>query len=776
MEIVLADAAGFCFGVKRALDLTVKMVNEAASGTPIHTLGPLIHNPQVVAKLKTQGVKAIEQPGDASSGVVIVRSHGIAPKVMAELHDRDYQVVDATCPFVKRAMNWAKQLKEEGYQVIIVGDRLHPEVQAIIGYTDETAHVVSTPQEIQKLPIARRVGIIAQTTQSIDTFKACIAALIGKVEELKAFDTICTATEQRQTSAWELAAQVDVMVVIGGRNSANTKRLAELCGERGAVTYHIETAEELKPQWFTGVKRAGVTAGASTPDWLIEGVLTRMNEFSQEKAAEAAENQAAETNEERVEETVEETPAEPIAEEADTADHDVSPEAAVEEKTAAEEPAEESAEEPAEELAGEPAEEPEKEPDEEPAEEPAETPEEEIEPEAEMDLSELHMSEYDVQMPTVGAIVEGTVIQISPDEVLVDIDYKSEGRIPLNELSFITDANPEDIVSVGEQIFVKVLKVDDAEGNVVLSKRRADADQSWEKLEELHKAGESLEAKVIQVVKGGLLVNVGVRGFIPASHVSRGFEDNLHQYVGQTLELKIIELDRSKNNVVFSHKEILEERYQKAKEEAFATLEEGTKVPGIVRRLTDFGAFVDIGNGVEGLLHVSEMAYSRVNHPSDVVSEDEEITVMVLGVDQERERISLGLKQTMPDPWTRVAERYHVGDKVEGEVTRVVDFGAFVKLEDGVEGLVHISELSHRHVAKAEDVVQSGEQIEVKVISVDADARRIGLSVKELAPKPAPRPAPKAKRDDAVQETDSEELTTNLGDMFGDLFKDQEDE
>ncbi len=272
------------------------------------------------------------------------------------------------------------------------------------------------------------------------------------------------------------------------------------------------------------------------------------------------------------------------------------------------------------------------------------------------------MSEYDVQMPTVGAIVEGTVIQISPDEVLVDIDYKSEGRIPpLNELSFITDANPEDIVSVGEQIFVKVLKVDDAEGNVVLSKRRADADQSWEKLEELHKAGESLEAKVIQVVKGGLLVNVGVRGFIPASHVSRGFEDNLHQYVGQTLELKIIELDRSKNNVVFSHKEILEERYQKAKEEAFATLEEGTKVPGIVRRLTDFGAFVDIGNGVEGLLHVSEMAYSRVNHPSDVVSEDEEITVMVLGVDQERERISLGLKQTMPDPWTRVAERYHVG-------------------------------------------------------------------------------------------------------------------
>ncbi|NLJ80422.1 MAG: S1 RNA-binding domain-containing protein, partial [Firmicutes bacterium] len=230
------------------------------------------------------------------------------------------------------------------------------------------------------------------------------------------------------------------------------------------------------------------------------------------------------------------------------------------------------------------------------------------------------------------------------------------------------------------------------------------------------------------------------------------------------------------NNVVFSHKEVLEERYQKAKEEAFETLEEGTKIPGIVRRLTNFGAFVDIGKGVEGLLHVSEMAYSRVNHPSDVVSEGEEITVMVLGVDKERERISLGLKQTMPDPWSTVEERYRVGDKVSGEATRVVDFGVFVKLEDGIEGLVHISELAHRHVAKAEDVVQSGDQVDVKVISVDAAARRIGLSIKELEPKQPARSAPKAKPKGASEEgTDSEELTTNIGDMFGDLFKDDSD-
>lgn len=390
---------------------------------------------------------------------------------------------------------------------------------------------------------------------------------------------------------------------------------------------------------------------------------------------------------------------------------------------------------------------------------------------AEAELRE-QMSEYDVKLPTQGAIIQGKVVQISNDEVLVDIDYKSEGRIPRNELSFIHDINPEDIVSVGQDIQVKVLKVDDSEGTVLLSKKRADADLSWEKLEKLYESGETLEAKVVQVVKGGLLVDVGVRGFIPASHVSRGFEDNLEKYIGQTLELKIIELDRSKNNVVFSHKVVLEERHEKAKEKAFATLQEGMKVNGIVRRLTDFGAFVDIGDGVEGLLHVSEMAYSRVNHPSDVVSEGDEVTVMILGVDQERERISLGLKQTIADPWTTVAQRYQVGQVVTGEVTRVVDFGAFVKLEDGVEGLVHISELSHKHVAKAEDVVKPGDEVQVKIISVDADARRIGLSIKELEPKPAPQPAAKQRQPQLSEGTDSEELTTNLGDMFGDLFKD----
>jgi 4-hydroxy-3-methylbut-2-enyl diphosphate reductase len=721
VEVILADAAGFCFGVKRALSLTNQVLSEIDPAIPVYTLGPLIHNPQVVAQLEAKGVQVLERPGDASSGVVIVRSHGVAPKVLEELQELSCDVVDATCPFVQRAMRWAEQLSDEGYQVIVVGDRLHPEVQAILGYAGETAQVVSDPQEIRELPIASRVGVIAQTTQSVQNFKACVDELVGKVEDLKTFDTICTATEQRQKSARELAAKVDVMVVIGGRNSANTKRLAEICKEQGTATYHIETPDELQRQWFAGARRAGVTAGASTPDWLIEGVLTRMSEFSEEK----------------VTETVAET-AQPV-------------EAELEESTQAVDEAAQGMAEVNEEAA-----------------EPVQgvTPEE-------GKTNEVQMSEFEVNMPTVGAIIKGKVVHVSNDEVLVDIDYKSEGRIPLNELSFITNANPEDIVSVGDEIYVKVLKVDDTEGNVILSKKRADADISWEQLEQLYKSGETLQAKVVQVVKGGLLVNVGVRGFIPASHVSRGFENNLEKYVGQTLELKIIELDRSKNNVVFSHKQVLEEKHAKAKEEAFANLKPGMKVHGVVRRLTDFGAFVDIGGGVEGLLHVSEMAYSRVNHPSDVVAEGDEVTVMILGVDKERERISLGLKQTVPDPWTTVGERYAVGQKVTGEVTRVVDFGAFVKLEDGVEGLVHISELSHKHVAKAEDVVKPGDQVQVKVISVDPDARRIGLSIKELEPKPQAQPKPKQQQQPNLAEgTDREELTTNIGDMFGDLFKD----
>ena len=690
MEIILAEAAGFCFGVKRAVETALKSA-ESNSGAPIKTLGPLIHNPQVVKELESRGVTVEERPEDIDAGVVIVRCHGIPPKVMDQLSAKEgVTVVDATCPFVKRAMRFASQLKEEGYQIVIVGDSAHPEVKAIHGATGESAWVIDSPQAIDKLPLTKRIGVIAQTTQSISNFQECVSALAGKADVLKAFNTICTATEQRQFSARQVAANVDVMVIIGGRNSANTRRLAEVCQEVGAKTYLIETADELRAEWFRGVKKAGVSAGASTPSWLIEGVLNEMSKLAEEKELEKT---AEEVKDENVE--VEQTQD-----------------------------------------------------------------------------AEGQMQDFDV-VPNlqVGDIINGTVVQIGEGEVLVDIQYKSEGRLPFNEVSFSPENTPEDVLSVGDEIRVKVLKIDDSEGNVILSKRRADAELAWGKLEEIFQNGSTMEAKVVKTVKGGLLVYVGVRGFIPASQVSLSFEEDLEKYVGQNLELKIIELDRKKNNVVFSHRAVLEERLEQKKKEVYASLKEGDIVPGVVRRITDFGAFVDIGDGVEGLLHVSEMAYSRVSHPSAIVSEDDEIKVMILGLDSENDRISLGLKQTIADPWDNIESKYSVGDVVTGTVTRTTDFGAFVKIEDGVEGLIHISQLAHRHIEKVEEVVQSGDEVEVKVISLDSDAKRIGLSIKELQPKPEPVKAPKQRQPKEVEEIKDEELTTNLGDVFGDLFK-----
>lgn len=399
------------------------------------------------------------------------------------------------------------------------------------------------------------------------------------------------------------------------------------------------------------------------------------------------------------------------------------------------------------------------------------------------------MAQYDETFVTLepGQIIRGKVVQVNSDEVMVDVGYKTEGRIPLHELGLKPGQTPSDVVSVGDEIEVFVVKVEDSEGNVLLSKRRADSRIAWERLERAKENREIIEATVTERVKGGLLVDVGVRGFVPASHVERNYVENLEKYVGQKLRLFVIELDRQRNNVVLSHKDVLEAEYEAAKQAAFSSLTEGAIVKGIVRRITDFGAFVDIGGGVEGLLHVSEMAWSRVRHPSDVVSEGQEINVMVLKVDPENERISLSLKETLPDPWNNISARYQVGDIVRGTVTRVVDFGAFVKLEDGIEGLVHISQMADHHVTNPSEVVSPGDEVDVKVVSLDETKRRIGLSIKQADPNyrpPEPRQRGGRGRRDRRESsphtmTSGPEASVTLGDVFenldlGSLFGDRE--
>lgn len=360
-----------------------------------------------------------------------------------------------------------------------------------------------------------------------------------------------------------------------------------------------------------------------------------------------------------------------------------------------------------------------------------------------------------------GQIVRGHVAQVNDDEVLVDVGYKTEGRIPLHELNIPRDKKPADVFQRGDEIDVFVIKVEDAEGTILLSKRRADYRLVWEKLEQHFKSGEPLEARVTERVKGGLLVDVGVRGFLPASHVDVRYVEDLNRFVGETLRLKVIEIDRQRNNVVLSRKEVLEKELEATRQEALEALQAGIIADGVVRRITDFGAFVELEGGLEGLLHVSEMAWSRVRHPKDVVREGQKVKVKVLSVDPEKGRISLSLKAAQPDPWKTITERYQIGELVTGEVTRTVDFGAFVKLEDGVEGLVHISQLANRHVEDATEVVKSGDQVTVKVISLDPRARRIGLSLKE------------AQEDEerlrTSQFNQSQRDTVKLGDVFGNL-------
>ncbi|MEW6192796.1 MAG: bifunctional 4-hydroxy-3-methylbut-2-enyl diphosphate reductase/30S ribosomal protein S1 [Bacillota bacterium] len=626
MEVKRAAWAGFCFGVKRAIDLALKA--RAENTGPLFTLGPLIHNPQVVKFLADQGIQAIEELAAVKEGTLIIRSHGVEPEVLAAAQKTGLAVVDATCPFVKRAQQLARDLTAQGYTVVVVGDRNHPEVKGIVGWAGGQAQVVENPEEAAALPAFPRLGIIAQTTQPQANFEAVAEVLQQRNAEVKVFSTTCHAVAKRQQAALDLSRQVDVMVVVGGYASANTQKLTRLCLATGTPTYHIETADELKPEWFAGVKVAGLTAGASTPDWIIEEVERRMKELGE----------GNETTQE--------------------------------------------------------------------------------------------MQPMEVKTLRGGEIVKGVVVEINQNEVLVDVGAKSEGVIPLRELSCCEIASPHDVVSVGDEIDVWVVKAENSEGRIILSKGRADAEKAWQELQVAFENGTPVEGTVREVVKGGLIVDLGVRAFLPASLVERGYTEDLSKYVGEKVTCKIIELNRVRKKVVLSRKAVLEEEYQQKRMETLASLEEGAVVQGVVRRLTSFGAFIDIG-GIDGLLHISEMSFHRVGHPSEVLRVGDTIEVKVIKIDRENEKVSLSLKQVLPDPWETAAEKYPVGSLVEARVVRLVPFGAFVELEPGLEGLVHISHFADWHVAKPDDVLSEGDVITVKVLNVDPAEKRIRLSLRE---------------------------------------------
>ena len=692
VEIVVAKEAGFCFGVKRAIELAYKHIESNNT----YSYGPLIHNPQVIADLEAKGVKSIEDIEDLKPGAkLIIRSHGVGPQIFKNAQNMDLDIVDGTCPFVSKAQEIAHKLYKDGYNVIIVGDKNHPEVQGIRDWAQH-AYIVANLDEVKVLPEMDKVGILAQTTLPEKNFLNIVEFLEDRVKDIKVHNTICRATHVRQLSAKELAPKVDLMVVIGGYNSANTGKLVDLCRDIGTLTIHIEYAHELRAGIFDGIKIVGVTAGASTPDWIIEEVVLKMVELSNDQNKEVQEEAAAENNDTStaVSEEVDAQESINILEEANI------PSAATFEK---------------------------------------------------------------------GDIITGIIAQINEDQILVDVGGKSEGIIPKGEISAtgdVVDLKP------GDEIQVFVIKSENEEGHPILSKRRADRRMAWEKIEDAFEKNMEMTGKAVEVVKGGILVDIGIRGFVPASLVERGYVENLEEYIGKELRVKIIELDKVKNKVVLSQKLILDEEFDKQKQATWSNIEAGQVKKGIVRRITDFGAFIDIG-GVDGLLHVSEISWGRIDHPKDVLQEDQEVEIVILGVNKETEKVSLGLKQLQDNPWKVATAKYPVGSIVKGKVLRIAPFGAFVEIEPGVEGLVHISQLSEEHVEKTEDALSVGDEVEVKVLSVDTEVQKMSLSVKDAQPK---KPAPQKKKEERVEEY----VTTNdsgftIGDLYGDLLKANEE-
>ncbi|MBQ9326094.1 MAG: bifunctional 4-hydroxy-3-methylbut-2-enyl diphosphate reductase/30S ribosomal protein S1 [Clostridia bacterium] len=633
MEIKVAPHAGFCMGVRRAVEAAWKV---AESGESACTLGELIHNPQVVDALSEKGIPSVTSPEETAGRLVLIRSHGVSPEILKRLTELGSPVMDLTCPFVNRLHQIVAEKTENGMPVILVGERDHPEVQGTAGWARGDVYIVDRPEEAEALPPLESALACVQTTFPMERWLEVLKTLRRKVDHLLEECTICSATATRQAEATEMASQMDAMVVVGGRRSANTHKLYEVCHRLCPNTILVERASEIPHDFLSsGFRSIGVTAGASTPDDSLKEVVTIMTDMEiQNQVTEPQEAQEASKND--------------------------------------------------------------------------------------------FMAEVDATLVRIrpGQTVTGKVVQITDDEVSVNIGYKSDGIIKRADLA-------QQDVKLDDEIEVEVVKVNDGEGNVVLSQRNIVNRKAWDALMAKYEAGEYVEGVCKEAVKGGLICNVdGVRAFVPASQVAPRYIEKLGEFVGKDVRLKIIEIDKQKRRVVASRKAVIIEESEARKKEAWDRLEEGMVIHGIVRRLTEFGAFVDLG-GVDGLIHITDLSWGRVHHPSEVVKPNQEIDVKILGLDRERERIQLGYKQLQPRPWDNADQKYPVGAIVEGKVVRIVAFGAFVELEPGLDGLVHISQCAPTKIAKVEDAVQVGDIRRVKVLSVDVENKRISLSIRQ---------------------------------------------
>lgn len=634
MTISLAEKSGFCFGVKRAVDEA--LCAREKFNRKIYTLGPLIHNDDVVNYLKEKNIFPISVEDIDKldqDDVIIIRSHGVSSNLLNYLKEKGLQVINATCPYVSNIQEKANKYYKLGYKIVIVGDKNHPEVVGINGWCNNEAIISKDGMDIDYIP--PKICVLSQTTEKQENWEKVLNVLIKESKEILAFNTICSATSVRQKSAYELSKNADVMIVIGGKNSSNTTKLYEICKKNCINTIHVENSGEIPDEIIKNKNNLniGVTAGASTPDWIIKEAILKMSD-----------NEKTEMNE------------------------------------------------------------------------------------------QLAFMEKNDNQIVVGETVKGEIISIGEKQAFLNIGYKIDGILPLEEVTKDENVKLTDILENGQSLDVKVISRRNEDGYVVLSRIELERETAFKEIKEAKENSTVLKVMVKQAVNGGLVSSYkGVRIFIPASHVELYHVDDLKSYEGKQLEVKIIEVkeERRSTRIVGSRRDILKVEKSQRDQDTWEKLEKDTVIEGEVKRITDFGAFVDI-NGVDGLLHVSEISWGRINKPGDVLKIGDRIKVYVLSVDKENKKISLSMKKLMEDPWSNADVKYPVGNIVLGKVVRFASFGAFVELEPGIDGLVHISQITHKRINKPEEALQIGQTVKAKILDVNKENKKIGLSIKEV--------------------------------------------
>ena len=637
MPVILAKSAGFCYGVERAVKLAEQTAREKGSCV---MLGSIIHNAHVVRELEALGARQVDDISQVRPGeTVIIRSHGETRQVYQQLEALGAEVVDATCPNVRRIQRLVAGAGEGGCTPLIIGEQHHPEVLGAASWSEDSV-IVDGPAALEAWlaedPARRTMPLmaVAQTTYIRSLWEDCVKILKKQCTNVKISDTICNATHKRQSEAAEIAAMSDVMVVVGDRKSANTKHLTEICSARCPVVYQVERVNELKGDFLNGCSVAGLTAGASTPAGIIKEVYARMSDEIK--------------NMEATEESFEE------------------------------------------------------------------------------------MLEKSFKTLNTGEKVTGIVTAVGPTEVQVDLGCKQAGYISINELSADPNVKPEDVVKVGDEIETYIIRVNDVEGYAMLSKKRLDAVKVWEDIEKAREEKTTLEGKVTEENKGGIVVNVkGVRVFVPASQSGQPRGAELSAMIGQTVSLRITEVNRARRRVVGSIKAVTYEARQAAQAEIWENIEVGKHYTGTVKSMTSYGVFVDIG-GVDGMVHISELSWSRIKNPAEVVSVGDTLDVYVISFDPEKRKISLGVKDRSCNPWDKFMETYHVGDVASVRIVKLMTFGAFAEVVPGVDGLIHISQIADRRIEKPGDVLAEGDIVDAKITAIDEEKQKISLSIRAL--------------------------------------------